>query len=58
MIDENVKELGAAAERNAKRWGQVSAGDRPSFQQDVAEMKDWVAKRGAWLDRRIEGISR
>jgi spore coat protein H len=58
MIDENVKELGAAAQRNAKRWGQSKRGDPPNFEQDLAEMKDWVAKRGAWLDSRIEGMSR
>ena len=58
MIDENAKELGAAAQRNAKRWGQTGRGDPPNFEQDIAEMKDWVAKRGAWLDNRIEAMSR
>jgi spore coat protein H len=58
MIDENAKELGAAAQRNAKRWGQTGGGDPPNFEQDVSEMKDWVAKRGAWLDSRIEAMSR
>jgi hypothetical protein len=58
MIDENAKELGAAAQRNAKRWGQTGRGDPPNFEQDIAEMKDWVAKRGAWLDSRIEAMSR
>jgi hypothetical protein len=58
MIDENAKELGAAAQRNAKRWGHAGAGDPPNFEQDLSEMKDWVAKRGAWLDTRIEAMSR
>jgi hypothetical protein len=58
MIDENAKELGGAAQRNAKRWGQAKRGDPPNFEQDISEMKDWVAKRGAWLDSRIEAMSR
>lgn len=57
MIDENARALGAAAQRNAKRWGQTAAGDPPNFEQDVAEMKDWVAKRGDWLDARIGELS-
>ena len=58
MIDENAKELGVAAHRNAKRWGQAGRGDPPNFEQDISEMKDWVSKRGAWLDGRIEAMSR
>ena len=58
MIDANAQELGAASQRNAKRWGQTRQGDRPNFEQDIAEMKDWVAKRGVWLDGRIEAMSR
>jgi hypothetical protein len=58
MIDQNAKELGAAASRNAKRWGQAGGGDPPNFEQDISEMKDWVSKRGAWLDTRIEAMAR
>jgi spore coat protein H len=57
MIDENAKELGAAALRNAKRWEQMGRGDLPNFEQDISEMKEWVIKRGAWLDSRIQAMS-
>jgi spore coat protein H len=57
MIDENAKELGAAAERNAERWGQTERGDPPNFEQDISEMKEWIGKRGAWLDGQIEAMS-
>ena len=55
MIDANAKELGAAAARNAIRWaaGAGSYPDRVSFEQDVTEMKTWIAAHIAWLDRTI-----
>jgi hypothetical protein len=55
MIDENVRALGEAARRNAKRWP-TNTGNYPdslTFEQDIAQMKDWVKARGQWLDRTI-----
>ena len=55
MIDDNVETLGAAANRNAARWQDAASyyPDRLAFQEDVAQMKDWIAKRTKWLDQEI-----
>jgi hypothetical protein len=47
MIDENAERLGPAIERDHARWR------GRSFQQDVAEMKQWLEQRVNWLDREI-----
>ena len=55
LIDENVRTLGDAAPRNATRWRTFDGPypDRLSFDQDIAQMKEWVAARVEWLDTAI-----
>ncbi len=55
MIDENARELGDAAQRNAARWRTLDGPypDRLTFEQDLAQMKEWVAARVKWLDEEI-----
>lgn len=55
MIEENVRVLGEAAARNVQRWPTDRGGypDRLTFEQDVAQMKAWVARRLAWLDQEM-----
>ncbi|HRI15271.1 MAG TPA: CotH kinase family protein [Verrucomicrobiota bacterium] len=50
MIDDNVQALGAAAGRNETRWRALTGryGERLSFDEDVAQMKDWVVARTQW----------
>jgi spore coat protein H len=55
MIDANVHDLGAAAERNAARWP-TSTGpypDKLTFAEDIAQMKSWIENRAQWLDKEI-----
>ena len=56
MIDENARTLGDAAKRNALRWRTLDGPypDRLTFEQDIAQMKDWVVARVQWLDDEIE----
>jgi len=56
MIDENARTLGDAAKRNAVRWRTLSGPypDRLTFEEDVAQMKEWTAARLKWLDAEIE----
>lgn len=51
-IDDHVRTLGPAAQRNAARWPA-----RPTFESDVAYMKTWVANRVQWLDQRFERMA-
>ncbi len=55
MIDANARELRAAPGRNAKRWAAAAGSypDRVGFEEDVAQMKTWIAVHLAWLDKRI-----
>jgi CotH kinase protein len=55
LIDENVRMLGDAAQRNAARWRTLDGPypDRLSFEQDIVQMKEWVAARVKWLDTEI-----
>jgi len=55
MIDDNARTLGDGARRNEARWDTLNGQypDQLSFQQDIAEMKEWVAARVRWLDREI-----
>jgi hypothetical protein len=48
MIDENVKTLGAAADRSQTRWW------GSSVPEDVTQMKQWLDQRVKWLDQQIE----
>lgn len=55
MIDENVQTLGDASKRNELRW-QTRTGPYPdqlTFEEDVAEIRDWVTARLKWLDDAI-----
>lgn len=55
LIDDNARELGEAAPRNAARWRTLYGPypDRLSFEEDLAQMKEWVAARVKWLDAEI-----
>jgi spore coat protein H len=55
LIDENVRTLGPAAQRNAARWTSLADRypDSLTFDQDVRQMKEWVAARTRWLDGEI-----
>ncbi len=55
LMDDNARELGAAAQRNAARWRTLDGPypDRLSFEEDLAQMKEWVAARVKWLDEEI-----
>ena len=55
MIDDNARTLGEAAKRNAARWrtSDNRYPDRLTFDEDVAQMKEWVAARVKWLDQEI-----
>ena len=55
LIDENVRTLGDATQRNEARWLTLDGPypDRLSFEQDIAQMKEWVAARLQWLDAEI-----
>jgi spore coat protein H len=54
MMDENARTLGEAAARNAVRWNKPGYyPDKLSFEQDVREMKKWVASRNEFLDKRL-----
>jgi spore coat protein H len=48
MIDENVRVLGAAADRNEARWK-----GRQSVAENVAGMKSWLERHLKWLDQEI-----
>jgi len=55
MIDENVQTLGDAAKRNELRW-QTRTGpypDQMTFEEDVAEIREWVTARLKWMDDEI-----
>jgi len=55
MIDDNARTLGDAAQRNALRWRTLDGPypDRLTFDQDIAQMKEWVIDRTKWLDDEI-----
>jgi spore coat protein CotH len=55
MIDANVEVMGKSADRDAKRWESQEGvyPDALSFKEDISQMKQWVAARNAWLDKRI-----
>jgi hypothetical protein len=56
MIDDNARMLGDAARRNAVRWRTLDGPypDRLTFEEDLAQMKEWVVARVKWLDREID----
>jgi len=55
MMDANVQTLGAAVQRNFKRWP-VTQGpypDQVEFAEDISQMKEWLDQRIKWLDGEI-----
>ena len=44
-------------QRNGARWRTLDGPypDQRSFEQDIAQMKEWVAARVKWLDKAIAG---
>ncbi len=62
-IDANVRTLGDAVQRNARRWASAAGAypDQANFEEDITLMKRWVRARGEWLDtelkRRAERVS-
>jgi spore coat protein H len=55
LTDDNARELGDAAKRNTARWRTLhgSYPDRLTFEEDLAQMNEWVAARAKWLDAEI-----
>jgi spore coat protein H len=55
MIDENARTLGEAVKRNAFRWKTLDGPypDRLAFEEDLKQMKGWIAARLEWLDKEI-----
>jgi hypothetical protein len=55
MMDENVRTLGDAVKRNALRWRTLTGPypDRLSFEDDVAQIREWTVARLKWLDAEI-----
>jgi hypothetical protein len=56
MIDENARTLGEATKRNETRWRTLTGPypDRLGFEEDLAQMKEWISARVKWLDQEIE----
>jgi hypothetical protein len=56
LIDDNARMLGDAARRNAVRWRTLDGPypDRLTFEEDLAQMKEWVVARVNWLDAEIQ----
>ncbi len=56
MIDENAGALGEAVNRNQERWHTLTGPypDRIGFEEDLAQMKAWIAARVKWLDQEID----
>jgi spore coat protein CotH len=55
LIDDNARTLGDAAQRNATRWRTLDGPypDRLTFEEDLAQMKEWIVARVKWLDAEI-----
>jgi spore coat protein CotH len=60
LMDDNARTLGDAARRNTVRWRTLNGPypDRLSFEEDVAQMKEWVVARVKYLDAEIDHRSR
>jgi len=60
LIDDNARTLGDAARRNSVRWRTLDGPypDRLTFEEDITQMKAWVAERVKWLDAEIERRNR
>lgn len=55
MIDDNARTVREAAKRNALHWRTLEGPypDRLSFDEDLLQMKEWIAARLKWLDQEI-----
>lgn len=55
LIDDNTRTLGLAVRRNELRWRNLDGKDPKAFNfnTDVAQIKNWVTKRAAWLDTEL-----
>lgn len=60
MMDENARTVGEAAKRNGVCWRMPDDAypDRLTFEEDIAQMKDWVSARVKWLDDEIQRQTR
>ncbi len=65
-IDETVKYLGPAIQRNTDRWSAYIEGDQllpaernvHSQGEAVEQLKDWLRQRGEWMDENIHILQR
>ncbi|CAN5361740.1 hypothetical protein BH23VER1_BH23VER1_07120 [soil metagenome] len=48
LVDAMAAEIGVAQERNFARWAERPP--RQSYQWEIDNMKDWLARRVAWID--------
>jgi hypothetical protein len=65
-IDDTIAYLGDAVARNNERWSATYGEDfnglypadrnAMSYEEAVADIKDFIAERGAWLDANIESL--
>ncbi len=65
-IDETLEYLGSAVDRNYEKWGYVFESDNNllypvtrntrSFDEAVSQLKEFINKRGSWLDENIETL--
>lgn len=64
-IDETLDYLGPAVERNNRRWADEMENWDPlipeernlnSHQEAVEQLKDWITRRGRWLDEHIDAL--
>lgn len=64
-IDSALAYLGPALERNNQRWAAEIAGwdglsgegrNPHSHEEAVEQLKEWLLKRGAWLDKNIHSL--
>lgn len=60
LMDDNARALGGAVRRNQERWRNQTGmyPDQTSFEEDVAQMKEWIVARLKWLDAEIERRAR
>ena len=66
-IDETIAYLGDAVERNFEKWGYTFESDHNmlnpttrnlrSYDEAVTQLKDYIAKRGAWMDENIDVLA-
>lgn len=64
-IDDTIKWLGPAVDRNNERWASVFTDYEPldpvernlySHEEALDQLKTWLCKRAGWLDRNIDAV--